>query len=156
METAEVIEIIWTARLPSISRTRLHSNTSSATIQAHVLEGRNHGLYINTFVPRGDDDAAPFPGRYLFGAFPSSLPGVSATSSRARYIGWALLFIWCSQHPTVFDSRIEGPVSSRGRGSGHFSSFRGHILSSNFVSLYTFDSYDLAYLTSGSRLGQEA
>jgi hypothetical protein len=56
-----------------------------------------------------------------------------------------------------FDSRIEGPVFSEGLRvlSGHFSSFRGLILSSNFVSLYTFDSYGFAYLTSVSCLGQD-
>jgi hypothetical protein len=56
----------------------------------------------------------------------------------------------------VRSTRLSSTRELRGPGSGHFSSFRGHILSSNFVSLYTFDSYDLAYLTSGSCLGQEA
>ena len=51
---------------------------------------------------------------------------------------------------------LRGPFSRGVAGLGHFSSFKGLILSSNFVSLYTFDSYDHAYLTSVSCLGQEA
>jgi hypothetical protein len=48
---------------------------------------------------------------------------------------------------------LRGPFSRGAAGLGHFSSFRGLILSSNFVPLYTVDSYDLAYLTSDSCLG---
>lgn len=107
-----------------------------------LLEGRTGAIHKYLLLHQATTVTA-YPGRYLMGFFFLFLLPCRALlhiSSRARYIGWALLIICCTQHPIHFDSGVERPGFLKRAGSGSLSSFRG---SSCLVTL--FHCTDLTY-----------